>query len=203
MHGLNGYPQLLSDLIRTFGKLPGLGEKSATRIVMHLLKAPREDVEAMAAALVQMKERIHTCARCFHFTDAELCPFCSDPARDTGQLCIVESTSDLLALEQSGAYKGRYHVLQGVLAPLDAIGPADLRIQELLKRLDEERIEEVILATNPSNEGEATAHYLAKLIKERAVKISHIAYGVPMGGDLKYIDRITIERAVKGRQIFD
>ena len=200
---MNGYPKILSDLIRMFGKLPGLGEKSATRIVMYLLKASKEDVGALALAIQQMKDRIHTCSRCFHFTDAELCSFCADPNRENGQLCVVESTADLLALEQSGAFKGRYHVLQGVLAPLDAIGPEDLRIRELLTRLDEEKIQEVILATNPSSEGEATAHYLVKLLKDRPVRISHIAYGVPMGGDLKYIDRITLERAMKGRQTFE
>jgi recombination protein RecR len=200
---MNAYPQILSNLIRILSRLPGLGEKSATRIAMHLLKAPKEEVETLAAILQQMKERIHTCARCFHFTDAELCAFCSDPGRDIGQLCIVESTADLLAIEQSGAFKGRYHVLQGVLAPLDSIGPDDLRIRELLKRLDEENVKEVILATNPSSEGEATAHYLVKLFKDRPIRISHIAYGVPMGGDLKYIDRITLERAMKGRQAFE
>ena len=200
---MNGYPQTLSHLIRMLSKLPGLGEKSATRIAMHLLKAPREQVESLATVLLQLKEKIHMCVRCFHFTDAELCAFCSDPGRDTGQLCVVESTSDLLAIEQSGAFKGRYHVLQGTLAPLDAVGPDDLRIRELLKRLDEENIKEIILATNPSSEGEATAHYLVRLVKDRPIRISHIAYGVPMGGDLKYIDRITLERAMKGRQPFE
>lgn len=200
---MNGYPQILSNLIRMLSKLPGLGEKSATRIAMHLLKAPKEEVEALASVIQQLKDKIHTCARCFHFTDAELCSFCSDPTRDTGQLCVVESTADLLAIEQSGAFKGRYHVLQGALAPLDAVGPDDLRIREFLKRLDAENIKEIIIATNPSSEGEATAHYLAKLTKDRQIRISRIAYGIPMGGDLKYIDRITLERAMKGRQAFD
>jgi recombination protein RecR len=150
-----------------------------------------------------MKSQIRTCARCFHFTDAELCSICSDPARDTGELCVVETTADLLAVEQSGAFKGRYHVLQGVLAPLDAVGPDDIRIRELMGRLDQEKIREIIIATNPSSEGEATAHYLVKLLKDRSVRISRIAYGIPMGGDLKYTDRITMERAMKGRQSFD
>jgi recombination protein RecR len=200
---MNGYPQVLSNLIRRLGKLPGLGEKSATRIAMHLLKAPREEVESLAALIRRMKSEIHTCSRCFHFTDEELCSICSNPGRDTGQICVVESTSDLLAIEQSGAFKGRYHVLQGVLAPLDAIGPDDLRIGELLERLDKEGVQEVIIATNPTNEGEATAHYLVKLLKDKPLRISRIAYGLPMGGDLKYIDRITVERAMKGRQAFD
>ena len=124
------------------------------------------------------------------------------PGSEHGELCVVETTADLLALEQSGAFKGRYHVLQGVLAPLDAIGPEDIRIRELLKRIDEEQVKELILATNPSNEGEATAHYLLQLLKDRPLKISHIAYGIPMGGDLKYTDRITLERALKGRLHF-
>jgi recombination protein RecR len=200
---MNGYPSTLNNLIRMLSKLPGLGEKSATRIAMHLLKAPGESVEALATAIQQMKSQIRTCARCFHFTDAELCSICSDPARDTGELCVVETTADLLAVEQSGAFKGRYHVLQGVLAPLDAVGPDDIRIRELMGRLDQEKIREIIIATNPSSEGEATAHYLVKLLKDRPVRISRIAYGIPMGGDLKYTDRITMERAMKGRQSFD
>jgi recombination protein RecR len=199
---MNAYPPTLRDLIRRLSKLPGLGEKSATRIAMHLLQCPREDAETLAAMIREMRERVRTCPRCFHFTDGELCSICADPGRDTGELCVVESTADLLALEQSGAFRGRYHVLQGVLAPLDAVGPNDLRIRELLKRIDSEGIKEIIIATNPSNEGEATAHYLLQLLKDRPVKVSRIAYGIPMGGDLKYTDRITLERALKGRQNF-
>jgi len=196
------YPSILYDLIRKLSRLPGLGEKSATRIVMHLLRMPREEVRGLAALIHRVRSEIRTCSRCFHFTDAEICDLCRDPSRDTGVLCVVESTADLLAIEQSGAFKGRYHVLQGVLAPLDAMGPEDIRIRELLKRLDEESIREVILATNPSGEGEATAHYLSSLLKNRPLRISRIAYGIPMGSDLKYIDRVTIERALKGRQPF-
>jgi len=197
------YPSILYELIRMLSKLPGLGEKSATRIAMHLLRLPREEVKALAALIHRVRVEIRTCSRCFHFTDAEVCDLCRDPGRDTGVLCVVESTADLLAIEHSGAFKGRYHVLQGVLAPLDAMGPEDIRIRELLKRLDEESIREVIIATNPSGEGEATAHYLSKLLRDRPIRISRIAYGIPMGSDLKYIDRVTIERALKGRQPFD
>ncbi|GLI35346.1 recombination mediator RecR [Desulforhabdus amnigena] len=199
---LNAYPPVLTQLIRRLSKLPGLGEKSATRIAMFLLQCPKEEAEAIAEGILQMRSQVHTCSRCFHFTDEELCSICRDPARDTGVICVVESTADLLAVEQSGAFKGRYHVLQGVLAPLDAIGPDDIRIKELLKRLDTENIKEIIIATNPSSEGEATAHYLVKLLKDRPLRISRIAYGIPMGGDLKYTDRITMERALKGRQEF-
>jgi recombination protein RecR len=200
---MNPYPPIVTNLIRRLSKLPGLGEKSATRIVMHLLRSPKEEAESIAEAIQQMRHRVHTCSRCFHFTDADLCSICADPSRDTGELCVVESTADLLAVEQSGAFKGRYHVLQGALAPLDAVGPDDIRIRELMKRLDEEHIREVILATNPSSEGEATAHYLLKLLKARPLRVSRIAYGIPMGGDLKYTDRITMERAMKGRQTFE
>ncbi len=200
---MNGYPPVLQDLIRRLGKLPGLGEKSATRIAMYLLRSSEREAEALGRAILELKGRIHTCSRCFHFTDAEICSICADPGRDTGELCVVESTADLLALEQAGAFKGRYHVLQGVLSPLDAVGPDDIRIRELLQRIDEENVRELIIATNPSNEGEATAHYLAKLLKDRPVRISRIAYGIPMGGDLKYTDRITLERALKGRLAFE
>jgi recombination protein RecR len=169
---------------------------------MYLLQASAEEVEALAEGIVNLRSRVHTCSRCFHFTDEELCSICTDAGRDATLLCVVESTADLLAIEQSGAFKGIYHVLQGVLAPLDAIGPDNIRIRELLQRLDREPIREVILATNPSSEGEATAHYLLKLLKDRGLRISRIAYGIPMGGDLKYTDRVTLERALKGRQDF-
>ena len=200
---MNGYPPVLQDLIRRLGKLPGLGEKSATRIAMHLLRGSEQESQALGRAIMELKGKIHTCSRCFHFTDAEICSICADPNRDTGELCVVESTADLLALEQAGAFKGRYHVLQGVLAPLDAVGPDDIRIRELVQRLDKENIKELIIATNPSNEGEATAHYLVKLLQHRPLRISRIAYGIPMGGDLKYTDRITLERALKGRMSFE
>lgn len=199
---VDAYPPVLRKLIERLSKLPGLGEKSATRVAMYLLQAPRTDADALADAIRTMRENVKTCARCYHFTDGEVCSICSDPARETGELCVVESTADLLAIEQSGAFKGRYHVLQGVLAPLDAVGPEDIRIRELLERIGKEGIREVIIATNPSSEGEATAHYIAKLLKDRPVRISRIAYGIPMGGDLKYTDRITLERALKGRQNF-
>lgn len=179
-----------------------MGEKSAGRVAMFLLQAPQEEADALADLIRRMRREVHTCSRCFHFTDGELCSICSDPARANGILCVVESTGDLLAIENSGAFKGRYHVLQGVLSPLEAVGPEDLRIRELLNRIPAEGIREVILATNPSNEGEATAHYLLRLLKDRGVQVSRIAYGIPMGGDLKYTDRVTLERAMKGRREF-
>lgn len=199
---MNAYPPILNDLIRKLSRLPGLGEKSAARIAMYLLKAPGEEAAALAENIRRLREKIRTCPVCFHFTDEPVCSICSDPARKTGQICVVESTADLLAIEQSGAFKGKYHVLQGVLAPLDGIGPEQIRIKELFARLDTESISEVIIATNPSSEGEATAHYLLQLLKNRPVRVTRIAYGIPMGGDLKYTDRITLERALKGRQAF-
>lgn len=199
---MNAYPPILNNLIRKLSRLPGLGEKSAARIAMYLLKAPGDETESLAENIRQLRDRIRTCQICFHFTDDQVCPVCSDPARNIGELCIVESTADLLAIEQSGAFKGRYHVLQGVLAPLDGIGPDQIRIRELFARLDSEHITEIIIATNPSGEGEATAHYILQLLKDRPVRVTRIAYGIPMGGDLKYTDRITLERALKGRQLF-
>ncbi|MGA2228071.1 MAG: recombination mediator RecR [Syntrophobacteraceae bacterium] len=199
---MNAYPPILSSLIRQLSKLPGLGEKSATRIAMYLLKAPGGETESLAENIRQLRDNIRTCSICFHFTDEPVCAICSDPARDIGQVCVVESTADLLAIEQSGAFKGRYHVLQGVLAPLDGVGPEQIRIKELFARLSSERISEIIIATNPSSEGEATAHYLLQILKDRPVRITRIAYGIPMGGDLKYTDRVTVERALKGRQAF-
>jgi len=199
---MNAYPPTLSSLIRRLSRLPGLGEKSAARIAMYLLKVPAGEIESLAEDIRQLQNNIGTCSICFHFTDKPVCAICGDPARNTGEVCVVESTADLLAIEQSGAFKGRYHVLQGVLAPLDGVGPEQIRIKEFLSRFESERISEVIIATNPSGEGEATAHYLLQLLKDRPVRVTRIAYGIPMGGDLKYTDRITVERALKGRQIF-
>lgn len=200
---MNAYPPILRTLIGMLSKLPGLGEKSATRIAMHLLRAPGDEAESLADAIHEMRRRVRTCSRCFHVTDAELCTICADPSRNTGEICVVETMADLLAIEASGSYRGRYHVLEGALAPLDAVGPENLRVVELLKRIEEEDTREVILATNPSSAGEATAHYLSRLLKSRHVRVSRIAFGIPMGGDLKYADRVTLERSFRGRQAFE
>ncbi len=199
---MNAYPPILTGLIRKLSRLPGLGEKSATRIAMYLLKAPDGEAESLAENIRQIRTNIRTCSICFNFTEEPVCTICSDPARDTGEICVVEGTADLLAIEQSGAFKGRYHVLQGVLAPLDGIGPDQIRIRELFARFKSEKINEIIIATNPSSEGEATAHYLLQILKDQQARITRIAYGIPMGGDLKYTDRVTLERALKGRQAF-
>ncbi|HBZ55949.1 MAG TPA: recombination protein RecR, partial [Syntrophobacteraceae bacterium] len=181
---MKAHPPPLEKLIRKLSKLPGLGEKSATRIAMHLLRASREDVDSLAEALKQIKTLIRTCGHCYHFTDGEVCAICADPQRANGVLCVVESTADLVAIEQSGAFQGRYHVLQGVLAPLDGVGPDQLRIKELLQRLEPEGIQEVILATNPSMEGEATAQYLSPRLRAAGVRVTRLARGLPVGGDL-------------------
>jgi recombination protein RecR len=199
---MDAYPPILRNLIRKLSRLPGLGEKSATRIAMYLLKASGEEADSLAENIRQLRGNIRTCSVCFHFTDEPVCAICGDPARNTGEICIVESTADLLAIEQSGAFRGRYHVLQGVLAPLDGVGPEQIRVKELFARFKTENISEIIIATNPSSDGEATAHYLLQILKDRPVRVTRIAYGIPMGGDLKYTDRITLERAMKGRQIF-
>jgi recombination protein RecR len=199
---MNAYPPTLSSLIRKLSRLPGLGEKSAARIAMYLLKAPDGEAESLAENIRQLRNDIRTCSICFNFTDEPVCAICGDPARNIGEVCVVESTADLLAIEQSGAFKGRYHVLQGVLAPLDGVGPEQIRIKELFSRFGCEKISEIIIATNPSSEGEATAHYLLQILKDQPVRITRIAYGIPMGGDLKYTDRVTLERALKGRQVF-
>ena len=195
------YPPSLEKLIQQFSRLPGVGQKSATRMALFVLKSKKELAESLAGSLLEVKEKIRFCGVCYNLTDDETCPLCRDPYRENGTLCVVEGPGDQLALEESGAFKGRYHVLHGVLSPLEGIGPEDLKVGELLGRIDREGIREVILATNPTAEGEATASFLAKLLREKntEIRISRIALGVPMGGDLKYMDRMTLEHAVKSR----
>ena len=196
------YPQSLENLIKQFSRLPGIGQKSATRVALYLLKSNREVAESLAKSLIEVKEKIILCSTCFNVTDDDPCPLCRDESRSNGTICIVEGPGDQLAIEESGFFKGRYHVLHGVLSPLNGIGPEDLKIGELLGRLDREGIEEVILATNPTTEGEATALFLAKLLsqKDGKLKITRIALGVPMGGDLKYMDSMTLEHALASRR---
>jgi recombination protein RecR len=194
------YPLPLARLIAQLTKLPGIGEKTATRLALFLFRASSDLAESLAASILEVKRQIGFCSICFNLTDDDPCAICRDPSRDGSGLCVVEEVGDLLALEKAGAFRGRYHVLQGVLAPLDGIGPDNLRIKELLTRLDRSPVGEVILALNPSAEGEATAAYLAGLLKNRGARVSRIAQGVPMGGDLKYIDAVTLKRALEGRR---
>ena len=194
------YPSSLQRLIANLAKLPGIGQKTAARLALYLFRAPREYTESLAAGILEVKRDIGICSTCFNLTDKDPCRICKDPNRDQSVLCVVEEVGDLLALEQARVFPGCYHVLQGVLAPLDGIGPENLRIKELLERLQQGVIKEVVLAINPSTEGEATATYVAGLLRKQGVSVSHIAQGIPMGGDLKYTDAVTLKRAMEGRR---
>ncbi len=199
------YPPSVEKLIRQFSRLPGIGQKSATRVALYVLRSNKELAEDLAESLIEIKEKIRFCSICFNITDDDPCPVCRNQNRRDGTICVIEGPGDQLALEESGVFKGRYHVLHGVLSPLDGIGPEDLKIGELLVRLEKEGINEVILATNPTTEGEATASFLVKLLKEKngSLKISRIALGIPMGGNLKYMDKMTLEHALKSRVPID
>ncbi len=195
----NAYPAALRRVITDISRWPGVGEKSAARLAMHLLRAPREEVLELAQALLELKEKIQLCRQCYAFADQELCPICADPARTTSQLLVVAEPGDLLALEKVGWYKGRYHVLGGLIAPLEGIGPDDLRIRDLLARVRAEGVQEVILALNPSLEGETTTSYLAMELKPLGLKVTRIAYGLPMGGAIKYADQQTPKESLSHR----
>ncbi|MBU2498077.1 MAG: recombination mediator RecR [Proteobacteria bacterium] len=193
------YPPPLERLIQQFSRLPGIGQKSAARVALHVLKSQRELAENLAKALLDVKEKIKFCSICFNFTDSDPCSICGDETRANGVICVVEGPGDQLAIEESGVFKGRYHVLHGVLSPLDGVGPEDLKIGQLLGRLEKEGIKEIIIATNPSTEGEATASFLARFLSDKGLKITRIALGVPMGGDLKYMDSLTMRHALQNR----
>jgi recombination protein RecR len=192
-------------LIESFSRLPGIGPKTAQRLTYYLLRAPDAEARALARALIAVRDEVVFCERCFNISDAPVCPICRDPGRDTGRLCIVEEPLDVLAIDRTGEYRGRYHVLHGAISPIDGIGPERLKIRELLARVDEaaaegNRIEEVILATNPTLEGEATAMYLNERLEGHVVSVTRIARGLPVGGDLEYADDVTLIRALQGRR---
>ena len=195
------YPPSLERLIRQLSRLPGIGQKSATRVALHILRSDKELAENLAQSLTEVKEKIHFCSICYNLTDDDACSICCDGSRANGSICVVETSGDQLALEESGIFKGRYHVLQGALSPLDGVGPEDLKINELIRRIETEGVREVIIATNPTTEGETTASFLVKLLSEKyeGLQITRIALGVPMGGDLKYMDRMTLEHAIRSR----
>ncbi|MBU0733975.1 MAG: recombination mediator RecR [Proteobacteria bacterium] len=195
------YPPSLENLIEQFSRLPGIGQRSATRVALHVLRSNQNLAEGLARSLLEVKEKIRFCSVCFNLTDDDPCPICRDENRANGSICVVEGPGDQLALEESGGFRGRYHVLHGALSPLDGIGPEDLKISKLLTRLEQERIEEVILATNPTTAGQATAAFLARILLENytRIKITRIALGIPMGGDLKYMDRMTLEHSLRSR----
>jgi recombination protein RecR len=194
------YPEPVARLIDALQRLPGIGPKTAQRLTFYLLKRPTDEVRELGDALLAMKEKITYCRICFNVTDEDPCRICNDPRRDPNVVCVVEEPNDLLAMERTGEYRGRYHVLLGALSPLDGIGPDDLKIRELLARLEGKETAEVILATNPNVEGEATALYLAKLLRPLAVRITRIARGLPVGGDLEYADQVTLSKALEGRR---
>ncbi len=194
------YPPALVALVDNLAKLPGIGRKTATRLALFLLRQPEEKVRDLAASIVEVKEKIRFCSVCFNFTEDDPCHICRDGQRANGLICVVEGPGDMMALEATGAFRGRYHVLGGVLSPLNGIGPDDLRIGELLARIGRESIQEVLLATGSGAEGEATANYLAGLIRERGVRVTRIAQGVPMGADLEYVDEATLRRAVEAKR---
>ena len=194
------YPEPVARLIDAFQRLPGIGPKTAQRLTFFLLKRPPDEVRELGDALLAMKQKITYCRLCFNVTDEDPCRICSDPRRDPRVICVVEEPNDLLAMERTGEYRGTYHVLLGALSPLDGIGPDDLKIRELLARLEGRETAEIILATNPNVEGEATALYLAKLLRPLAVRITRIARGLPVGGDLEYADQVTLSKALEGRR---
>lgn len=193
-------PEPLTRLIEHLQRLPGIGRKSAQRLAFHVMKSPREDAERLAEALRDVKDKVLYCSTCNNVTDADPCPICTDDARDGRIICVVEEPTNVLAIERSRDFNGRYHVLMGALSPLQGIGPDDLRIKGLLTRVDAGGVEEIILATNPNVEGEATAIYLARLLKPLGVRVTRIAMGVPVGSDLEYADDITMHKAIEGRR---
>lgn len=194
------YTPPVQALIDELGRMPGIGPKSAQRIAFHLLKIPADDVTRLASAITEAKARVRFCARCWNFAEAELCQICSDDRRDPTVLCVVEESRDIVALEKTGEFRGRYHVLLGVMSPLEGIGPEQLKMKELFARLEPEGITEVILCTNPNTEGEVTALYIARMLKPFGIRVTRIASGLPVGGDLEYADELTLGRALEGRR---
>ena len=190
----------IARLVQQLAKLPGVGEKTAARLAFHILRASPEDAAALAAAIGEVRQKIHFCSICCDLTEADPCGICRDQRRDGALVCVVAQPQDLIAIERAGGYRGRYHVLHGLLSPLDGIGPDDLRVAELIRRCPDGVVQEAILATSPSVEGEATAVYLAKLLRPLGVRTTRIATGVPMGGELEYADQATLARAIAGRR---
>jgi recombination protein RecR len=193
------YPPSVLNLIKHLSKLPGIGEKTAERLALYILKAPRRDAEQLSQSILALKETIQLCCMCFTLSDTATCKICSDSSRDVELLCVVEQPGDMASIEKSGAYRGLYHILQGVLSPMNNIGPEDIHIKELLARIATGSITEVVLATSTSVEGESTASFIADRLQSLPVKVSRIASGVPIGGDLKYVDQVTLRRAMETR----
>ncbi len=189
-------------LVEALGKLPGIGPKSAYRLTYHLLRSPVEEARTLAEAIVALKEKIRLCSMCFNVTDCDPCVICRDNERDSSRICVVERPSDIVPLERTGKYKGLYHVLHGSISPAQGIGPGELKLRELLTRLDSGTVKEVILATNPNLEGEATAMYLRQVVSSLGIRVSRLARGLPFGAELEYADDVTLSQAIEGRQEF-
>lgn len=198
-----GYTPPVQSLIDELGKLPGVGPKSAQRIAFHLLKVSSEDAARLAEAITDAKARVRFCSRCFNVAEGELCPICADQRRDSTVICVVEESRDIMALERTGEFRGRYHVLLGAINPLEGIGPEQLKVRELLLRLEPEGVREVIICTNPNTEGEVTAMYLARALSPLGITVTRIASGLPVGGDLEYADELTLGRALEGRRVLE
>jgi recombination protein RecR len=196
----NGVAGPVAALINEFSKLPTIGPKTAARLVFHLLNKPRADAESLADAIIALKDRVRLCSSCFSITEEDPCSICNDSRRDAKILCVVAEAKDIFALERTSAYNGRYHVLGGLISPMDGIGPAQLRVKELIERIGSNGYEELIVATNPNAEGEATALYLSRLVNPLGVLVTRLAYGLPIGGDLDYADEVTLAKAIEGRR---
>jgi recombination protein RecR len=197
---MKAYAQPIKRLIAELGKLPGIGEKTAARLANYILRATVDDVKKLAESIIEVKRKIKLCRICLNLTEGDVCPVCHDVTRDHGVICVVEEPDAMAAIEESGGFRGTYHVLHGHLAPLDGIGPENLRLTELLQRINGDKIKEVIIATNPDVHGEATALLIIRMLKEKKIKVTRIATGVPMGGDLKYIDKMTISKSLEFRR---
>jgi recombination protein RecR len=192
----------INQLIKRLARLPGIGEKTASRLALHILRSSREEARELAESIIAVKEKITLCSQCCNLTDADPCKICGGGDRDRSVLCVVEEPGDLIALENSGEFRGLYHVLHGVLSPLDGVTPDDIKIDQLLRRLEGGQVHEVILATNPTTNGNATALYLSKIIKPLGISVTRIAQGIPMGGDIEYTDEVTLKKAMEGRRQF-
>ena len=196
---MDHYPVSIKTLIKSLARLPGIGSKTAERLAMHILQQPDEDAQQLARSIVDLKRKLRLCSCCFALSDDVLCRICNDPSRENGVVCVVEQPADMASIEKSGAFKGRYHILGGVLSPMDGIGPDDIKIAELVNRVKKESLREIILATGTNVEGESTAAFIAGLLVPMSVTVTRIASGVPMGGDLKYVDQVTLKRAMESR----
>lgn len=197
---MTGYPAPIRRLIRELSRFPGIGEKTATRLAAFILHAPEENAKKLAESILEVKARIRLCACCFNLAEDNLCDICKDPSRDKEIICVVEEPDSLIAIEESGSFRGTYHVLHGALSPLDGIGPDSLRLKELSERVQRHQVKELIVATNPSVQGESTALLITKMFKERGTQVTRIALGVPVGGDLKYVDKMTLAKSIEFRR---